>query len=330
VHHIGLACHDIAAIHTGSPNTRGSVVRYNWVHHSMGKGIRGDDQTRKLTVHHNVVWLCDEGIIAKGDDNKVYHNTIIGADGHGALLVPTRTEPKKWWTPHPILQTQNEHSLFFNNYCEGVVYRHEPIPQNKGISHNLANSNSSPFEETLVDVAKSALEQGSIDPRPRSGVFLIDAGKIVPGLTVDYVGKAPDVGAYEYGKPMWHPGSTRSAPDDSVLAIDAEIARSHTLQRTDQRQSIPIPKKLLESKLSDPAKQKLQSLFDKCWTDDEISRRHAAILKRKTFPEQSAEYQEQHAVVVKLHREATSRLIKRAHTVLSEDELELFDRLMRQ
>ena len=72
----GKACKDLAAVHTGGGECRGSRAHHNWIHGSSGIGLRGDDQTRGLTVHHNVTWDCGfYGIIVKGDDNLVYHNT---------------------------------------------------------------------------------------------------------------------------------------------------------------------------------------------------------------------------------------------------------------
>ena len=41
-----------------------------------------------FTVHHNLVWDRDQGIIVKGDRNKVYHNTILGSDGQVIALLP--------------------------------------------------------------------------------------------------------------------------------------------------------------------------------------------------------------------------------------------------
>jgi hypothetical protein len=329
VHHTGLACRDIAAIHTGSPATRGSVVRYNWVHDSMGKAIRGDDQTRGLTVHHNLVWACDEGIIVKGDDNLVYQNTILGTDGHGVLIIPTSQEPEKWWTPHPILPVQNLHSRFFNNYSEVIFFRNAPIPQNPGMSHNfVADSEENAFESTLVDVKSAALESGEFDPRPRSDSLLVDAGVIIEGVTNEHVGTAPDVGAYESGQPVWRPGPTWSAPDDLELEIDAEIARAHALSRPAAGMSIPLPMKLRNSDLSEDALQKLQLLYDSCWTVEEIQRRQSAIRNRESSLESSAAYVTHHAVVAKLHQAVTQRLIEKTPTVLSEEELELFHRIM--
>jgi len=321
VHHTGLACHDIAAIHTGSPATAGSVVRYNWVHHSMGKAIRGDDQTRGLTVHHNLVWACDEGIIVKGDHNKVYHNTILGSGEHGVLIIPTRQEPKKWWTPHPILSVQNTNSLFFNNYCEGIVYRHKPIPQNHGISHNVTYAGKTPYVDVLVKVGEAALGSGQPDARPRRNATIIDRGRVVTGLTDGYVGDAPDVGAYEYGKPPWRAGALRSAPRDIVLPIQAEVARSWALKRGGKA-SIPLPRRLKDSNLSALSKQRLQRLYDTCWMPEEIETRRDAI-QRRGSPGDPA-YEQHHQVVADLHRRVFERLVDRAPAVLSDREVECF------
>ena len=294
----------------------------------MGKAIRGDDQTRGLTVHHNLVWACDEGIIVKGDDNLVYNNTVIGTGGHGSLIIPTREEPKKWWTPHEILPIQNLHSRFFNNYSGSIAYRHKPLPQNEGISHNLTVADGGPFEQSLVDVRPEAMATDEFDPRPRAGSKLIDAGIAVEGITDDFAKGTPDVGAYQHDRPVWQPGPSWRAPADIVFEIEAEVARSHALSQPAARQSITLPSKLRQADLSDAALRKLQLLYDKCWTDDELARRREAIRNRVKHPEESPEYQAQHARVVELHQAATKRLVEKAPTILSESELKIFQSVM--
>ena len=46
------------------------------------------------------------------------------------------------------------------------------------------------------------------DFRPRGDSILVDRGRVVEGLTTEYHGKAPDIGAYEQGAPRWVPGIT--------------------------------------------------------------------------------------------------------------------------
>ena len=44
------------------------------------------------------------------------------------------------------------------------------------------------------------------DLRLRKGSAAIDAGVVLPNINDDYSGKAPDLGAYEYGSPIPHYG----------------------------------------------------------------------------------------------------------------------------
>jgi hypothetical protein len=45
-----------------------------------------------------------------------------------------------------------------------------------------------------------------VDLRLRGGTAAIDAGAVLPGLNDDFAGKAPDLGAYEFGSPLPHYG----------------------------------------------------------------------------------------------------------------------------
>ena len=61
----------------------GAEIAYNWVHDSPKYGIRmdgpfgGTNSGRNASVHHNVVWNINGGIIAKGDYHNVSHNTAF-------------------------------------------------------------------------------------------------------------------------------------------------------------------------------------------------------------------------------------------------------------
>jgi len=215
VYNGGLCCKDVALVYTGGPWVAGSVVRYNWVHGCYtegrhadglrgGLGIRGDDQTRGLTVHHNVVWDCGrDGIIVKGDNNRVYNNTVlnIGTKARPGNYVNLHTapEPKKWWRKqHPLLKVQNANSEVFNNAALTVTRdnRKRPFPAGRNNSNNFRG------RELML------AGPGKLDFRPRAGSPLIDAGKVIPGFTDGYKGKAPDVGAYEHGGEFWKAGAT--------------------------------------------------------------------------------------------------------------------------
>ena len=210
VYNGGLTCKDVALIYTENPTIAGSVVRYNWVHgcrteDGYGLGIRGDDLTRGLSVHHNVVWDCGAaGIIVKGDGNAVYNNTVlyIGTKEYlGAYVnMPTRAEPNKpypWQKVIPHLDVQNLHSPVRNNAARTLLAqrgKRDPITPAENLSNNYTGE-----DLRLVDAPR-------LDFRPEADSPLVDAGLELPGFTDGFKGKAPDIGAYEFGGEHWKPG----------------------------------------------------------------------------------------------------------------------------
>jgi hypothetical protein len=213
VHHAALRAKDCAVIQTGGWRIRGSIIHHNWVHdcYPMGNhpgglkgglGIRGDDQTRALTVHHNVVYNCGrDGIIVKGDTNLVYHNTVfnIGSnnlEGNYISLHTVKEPYKPWRYQVPLLEVQNPHSRVFNNAAHIIS----------------GDAKRTPFtpEENLVsnyygkELMLTNPEQFDFTPAP--GSPLIDAGTHIPGYTNGYKGDAPDIGAYEVGD-TWKAGA---------------------------------------------------------------------------------------------------------------------------
>jgi hypothetical protein len=45
-----------------------------------------------------------------------------------------------------------------------------------------------------------------VDVRLKPGTAPVDAGVVIPNVNEDYTGEAPDLGAYELGKPVPHYG----------------------------------------------------------------------------------------------------------------------------
>ena len=215
VFHGGLCCKDVALVYTQLPCVAGSVVRYNWVHGCYterrhagglrgGLGIRGDDQTRRLTVHHNVVWQCGrDGIIVKGGRNRVYNNTVLDIGSRAKpgnyVNLHTAAEPKKpWRKQYPLLKVQNAASEVFNNCALTVTGDNRGRPLAKGPNNRNNYQGPAPM---LVD-------PGKLDFRPRAGSPLIDAGRVLGGFTDGHKGAAPDIGAYEHGGEFWKAGAT--------------------------------------------------------------------------------------------------------------------------
>jgi len=55
------------------------------------------------------------------------------------------------------------------------------------------------------------------DLRPRAGSPIVDAGCLIPGVNDDFTGKAPDLGAYEAGRPVSHYGPRTQVPEGVVI-----------------------------------------------------------------------------------------------------------------
>lgn len=208
----GKMCKDIAAIHTGGAKVFGSICAYNWVHNSSGMGIRGDDQTRGLTVHHNVVWNTKEkGMIIKGDFNQVYNNTIFHINGVGSLIMPVREEPKKWWTKNEILNRQNKNSIFINNTADIIAWRNEKKTPNifknnmflLDIKEHQLNNKVKP-SKFVCDMLENPEKWNFL---PKAGTKLIDSGISISGFVIETIGLHTDIGAYELGGEKWIPGA---------------------------------------------------------------------------------------------------------------------------
>lgn len=212
VHHAGLLSHDVSAIYTSSPKTAGTTVSYNWVHNchpeidngkNIGLGIRADDQCRRMSVHHNVVWDVGlDAIIMKGDYHKVYNNTVFHTEPKfkfgNAIRMDTEPEPYKAWRINsPLFSDQNMHSLVFNNAVGFIRAYHKayiPLVHGSNVLHNALEYDLPLDNKSLLDF------------RPKQGSSLIDAGIAMPGITDHFLGAAPDIGAYEAGGVFWKPG----------------------------------------------------------------------------------------------------------------------------
>jgi hypothetical protein len=319
----GRSCRDIAAIHTGGVRAMGSVAHHNWVHDSTGIGLRGDDQTRGLTFHHNVVWNCRRGMIIKGNHNKVYHNTVlVDPESNGStasIVIPKRAEPQKWWTRNPTLPVQNEDTLVFNNASYSIADRGgTPIPASDRVSHNVILSGDA--RSTFRDAREASLADGTFDLRPLAGSSLIDAGRLAPEASDAYHGNAPDAGAYESQGERWIAGAKwLEEPTGIQLVVRLEPPLPHP--------SIPLPGRLQESDISRKGLGKLQELYDQLWAeDDRASNRAKAIALRERYPENSSERAEHHATVAQLHREVWLMLRDRGRTVLGDEDRAAYDK----
>lgn len=214
IHHGGMACKDVSLLYTGLPTIEPATFRYNWVHDCGtpygALGIRGDDQTRGLTLHHNVVFHCGwEGMVVKGDRNQVFNNTAFdngrgpSAPAQGTdLLLFSEPEPEKSWREQwPLLKVQNQNSRTVNNAVERII----------GARDSSAVAPGGQLENNFVgDVKAQLVDPAHFDFRPKAGSPLIAGGQEILGITDGFSGRGPDCGAYEHGVEPWKPGVTWS------------------------------------------------------------------------------------------------------------------------
>ena len=206
----GLACKDVSLVYGCWPFSHSSIVGYNWVHGCRtedyfsksitgGLGIRCDDQSRHNIFHHNVVWECgDIGIVAKGDDNYIYNNTVFNSKS--SIELPQKEEPFKMWAVQwPRLLNENFNSRTFNNLVNNIRGSRNP-KDSLAVSPRVFNNFIVQKEFPLNDISKH-------DFRPVENSSIIDSGVIMPYVENKFEGKAPDIGAYEAGGENWIPGA---------------------------------------------------------------------------------------------------------------------------
>ena len=157
-------------------------------------------------MHHNVMWgLENSGIMAKGFEFKIFNNTVIdGPENKNDILVM-------------IAQGGNEGTLTHNNVADRISghrsgsYEDYPVP---GIyTHNVNGY------EIGRSVRGMLIDPDNLNFRPHPDSMLVDAGLVIEGFTDEYVGIAPDIGAYEYGGEYWIPGITWNVADLSLIHI---------------------------------------------------------------------------------------------------------------
>ena len=214
LHHAVMLNSDAGATYAWGTDGKGSVIAYNWVHdcvqgHTMG--IYLDNFCKNFIVHHNVVWGCGtSGITLNCDaiNHLVANNTIAKC-------------PKAF----------------------GTFAYHAYTPDQSGtrIVNNLTLARFDPTDpRQVISGEKGAVLEangtGAVDADgvPTADSEAIDAGVVLPGITDGFTGKAPDLGAYERGKPVWRPGADW-APDptrrpDIAFRPQAKITEETMLQ----------------------------------------------------------------------------------------------------
>ena len=188
---------------------QGAEIAYNWVHDSPKYGIRmdgpfgGTNSGNNASVHHNVVWNINGGIISKGDYHNVSHNTAfdspVDSSGRNDIVVLYDDTGG------------NENSVVQYNAADRIAGHRtntlqvSPFPQNSNISENWNGYDSDNSGETI---ASQLADFTAFDFRPVVGseIDLMLAGAYLSSQTAT----APsDPGNFDPSTYYWNPGIKR-------------------------------------------------------------------------------------------------------------------------
>ncbi|MBK1876051.1 right-handed parallel beta-helix repeat-containing protein [Pelagicoccus mobilis] len=172
-----------------------AVIRYNWDHDTIKKGIRFDTTNNGTfgydgDVYRNVAFRTGaQGIHLKGDRHRMVNNTSFGNLSNDIVM-------------NYDFADENINSETLNNAGDQVSGdRNNPKALPGRVEGNWSG------EEEEANLTGQFRDFSNYDFRPKQGSGLIDAGVEVPGITDGYFGDAPDAGAYEFGDPhYWIPG----------------------------------------------------------------------------------------------------------------------------
>ena len=194
---------DVGGIYSYGNDSKGTEIDHNWVHEShsgdpqgLGFGIYVDNFCSNLKVHHNVVWNCDRQAMnySRPAVNILWaHNTVFGA----------KDVKSSYLHPSALIDSSRGNRLW-NNL----------MTMRYGTSSNFSALDQ---KANIVLATLPLRDPEEFDFRLTDGASAIDSGRNIDSLSDgETVGKAPDVGAYEYGGPWWKAGA--GSPDDSSAA----------------------------------------------------------------------------------------------------------------
>lgn len=208
---------DTGIVYRGVFSGGTSEFRYNWLHDMTAQrtafGFYLDNANSYLTVHHNVVWdndnetgkLDNSGWVAmiinqSAQGILVFNNTFIG-DGHQAATTG-----------------YTEDGRIMNNIFTGQIQENVKY---KAQRNNIVG---------WLDPGFTDMENYDFSLKPDS--IAIDKGMVIEGVTDGYVGTAPDIGAYEYGKEYWVPGHNWENPPKFIHATPNYIQYSNRVAQS--------------------------------------------------------------------------------------------------
>ena len=187
ISNFGMLSTDLGAIYICCHvNLEGGSIHHNWIRDAKAfspfwgtRGIYLDIESFNSTIHHNVVWN-----LTGGKDN---HNLLVGSP-RGSDRVFNNTFLGKVQINPGTIDARN--NIFAGS--KNILVDTE--------SNNL-------FSDTEVKFSQPPVSQDIPNFVPQPDSPAVDAGTIIPGITAEFTGESPDIGAYENAVP-WQAGSS--------------------------------------------------------------------------------------------------------------------------
>jgi hypothetical protein len=162
-------------------------------------GIYLDSGASYYLVHHNISHVNAFGTPKNG--LLVFNNTSYRWADYGT----GPADPLKRQSERQGTSTDFAGSMYLNNL---YGYSYDPIPgQPAGFYLDKVHANTATVFNDTSGLPLDSLEQPeNYDFTLKPGSPAIDAGTPIDGVTNGFAGTAPDLGAYESGKPAWKAG----------------------------------------------------------------------------------------------------------------------------
>lgn len=198
IYYAGRLSDDVGGMYTsftgGYQNTQ---FHHNKIHDTMSGGLSmglyPDEQSSECIIYNNVFWNCSyNGIRLNLPScfNLVYNNTC-----------DTGSISSIWGTTGDYATG----SQCINNLI---------VSAGIDIYKDYVSTNNMTYQ-----LGTEFINQYGRDYRLDKASKAIDAGRVIPGITDGFTGKAPDIGAYENGGESWTAGCDFNNPPNPVLKM---------------------------------------------------------------------------------------------------------------
>lgn len=169
---------DSGVLALGSMDYQNTQIHHNYVHDNVANfsdgGLYADCDTRNLIMYRNVVWNNSSvGLLLNTPNNFVlaYNNSFYNSGRESS------------WGQSTLYGNDMYGDKLFNN-----IFRNDISPRSGCIvKNNIVNR-----DPDFINPSNGNLQIASDS-------IAIDAGMVLPNITDNYIGDAPDAGAYEYG-----------------------------------------------------------------------------------------------------------------------------------